>query len=254
MPVEIKSDQWVKNGVRSQTILFSHVDSAGIVFYPRYLELLADSFPGWFPSRFPFRLDLEFKNPMRLGETVEFRSQASANLLSVQGKSRTQVSFTARLELLQSLHLDPSPSIDPGFCTVRSVPDWMTGAHSLLHLSRYFELVSWSIEKWFAEALDYPFHHLHLRDFRSVPTVKLETELVELPRADDEISMQLRVLQVGSKSVRLKTLLVREDRVLAQTTQVLVFSSNFDGELQSAVIPPELMCRLKSQIFHGRPL
>jgi len=253
MLVETTADQSVENEVRRQTIRFSHVDSAGIVFYPRYLELLADSFPEWIRSRPPFKLNLEFKKPIRLGEILEFHSRTNANLLTVHGKSGLHTSFIARLELLQSLELNPSLSIDEGFCRDMLIPDWMTGPNSHLHLSRYFELVSCIIEKWFAEVLEYPFHELHLRDGKSVPTVKLEAALVGLPRAGEVISMQLRVLCVGTKSVRLQTRLVQAGRVLAQTCQVLVFATNSDGELHSTAISAELMDRMTSQICEVDP-
>ena len=77
MPFEIK-----------KTIRFAQCDPAGIVFYPRYAEMCNEVVEDWFASmgisfaRFheelrlglpAVRLEIEFLQPSRLSETVDFR-------------------------------------------------------------------------------------------------------------------------------------------------------------------------------------
>ena len=68
---------------------FAHVDAAGIVFYPRYFEMLNAAVEDYFSDvvGVPFaemhlkrglgvptvKLDAEFRSPSRLGDRLEFR-------------------------------------------------------------------------------------------------------------------------------------------------------------------------------------
>ena len=67
-----------------EKIKFKHIDYAGIVFYPRFLEMLNDLVEDWFEEALdrPFSkmhqtngiptvdLKIQFKNPARLGEVL----------------------------------------------------------------------------------------------------------------------------------------------------------------------------------------
>jgi len=70
--------------IRQEKIRFQHIDYAGIVFYPRYLEMLNGLVEDWFADELdsPFHvmhethgiptvdLKVQFKKPARLGETL----------------------------------------------------------------------------------------------------------------------------------------------------------------------------------------
>lgn len=70
--------------IKQEKIKFKHVDYAGIVFYPRFLEMLNDLVEDWFEEALdrPFSkmhetngiptvdLKVQFKNPARLGEVL----------------------------------------------------------------------------------------------------------------------------------------------------------------------------------------
>lgn len=86
------------------SIRFRHCDLAGIVFYPRYVELLNDVVEDWFTAMgLPFgallerglaapmaALDVQFQKPSRLGETL-------AALLEVERIGRTSCRIMVRL-------------------------------------------------------------------------------------------------------------------------------------------------------------
>ena len=69
---------------KQEKIRFKHVDYAGIVFYPRFLEMLNDLVEDWFEEALdlPFSkihetkgiptvdLKVQFKKPARMGETL----------------------------------------------------------------------------------------------------------------------------------------------------------------------------------------
>ena len=70
--------------IKKETIRFKHVDYAGIVFYPRFLEMLNDLVEDWFAEALerPFSkihetngiptvdLKVQFKNAARIGEIL----------------------------------------------------------------------------------------------------------------------------------------------------------------------------------------
>ena len=71
---------------KKEAIRFKHVDFAGIVFYPRFLEMLNDLVEDWFAEALerPFSnmhehgkgiptvdLNVKFKNPARIGDVLE---------------------------------------------------------------------------------------------------------------------------------------------------------------------------------------
>ncbi len=73
------------NFTKTETIRFKHVDFAGIVFYPRFLEMLNDLVEDWFDEALdrPFAkiheqnvgiptvdLKVQFKKPARIGEQL----------------------------------------------------------------------------------------------------------------------------------------------------------------------------------------
>lgn len=72
----------MKEFIKQEEIRFRHVDYAGIVFYPRFLEMLNDLVEDWFGEALdrPFSkihetngiptvdLKVQFKNPARIGD------------------------------------------------------------------------------------------------------------------------------------------------------------------------------------------
>ena len=71
--------------IKSETVRFKHVDFAGIVFYPRFLEMLNDLVEDWFGEALdrPFSIihqtngiptvdiKVQFKQPARIGDVLE---------------------------------------------------------------------------------------------------------------------------------------------------------------------------------------
>lgn len=74
----------MKKFIKEEEIRFRHVDYAGIVFYPRFLEMLNDLVEDWFGEALdrPFSkihetngiptvdLKVQFKNPARIGDLI----------------------------------------------------------------------------------------------------------------------------------------------------------------------------------------
>ena len=104
-----------------QPVRFAHVDAAGIVFYPRYFEMLNAAVEEYFAQELgvsfanmhlvrglgvpTVSLAVKFQSPSRLGDTLDFRltvekvgrSSADLTVLVVGGDSRR---FEAQLTLV----------------------------------------------------------------------------------------------------------------------------------------------------------
>lgn len=114
---------------RNELIRFQHCDPAGIVFYPRYVEMVNATVEDWFDhiglgfADIHGRLDtaipavslaLEFRAPSRLGETVVFTllveriGNTSVNL-KIEATHDEELRFTARLTLVHTSKQDYRP-------------------------------------------------------------------------------------------------------------------------------------------------
>ncbi|PIE10362.1 MAG: thioesterase [Rhodobacterales bacterium] len=111
---------------RSQKVLFKHCDPAGIVFYPRYFEMINDTVEAYFEERldYPFHelipahgvptvaIDTEFHAPSRHGDAlvislVVTRVGHSSVTLKQQALCGAEPRFTTTLTLV---HVDQSGS------------------------------------------------------------------------------------------------------------------------------------------------
>lgn len=107
--------------VSQQQVRFAHVDAAGIVFYPRYFELLNASVEDYFAQAVgvdfaemhirrrvgvpTVRLDVTFTVPSRLGDMLDFELTIaevgrSSLKLAVEVRCGAEVRFTANVLLV----------------------------------------------------------------------------------------------------------------------------------------------------------
>ena len=112
--------------LRQQKIRFGHCDPAGIVFYPRYFEMMNATVEDWFETRLGHSfatihgpmgssvptaaLETRFIAPSRLGEMLEITLQlVRLGRTSVQLSLRAACGGAARVEMTQTLvHIDAS--------------------------------------------------------------------------------------------------------------------------------------------------
>jgi acyl-CoA thioesterase FadM len=241
----------------SHIIRFSHIDGAGIVYYPRYFEMLADSFPQQFAMLHPAQLELTFRHPVRLGERLYLQQKApgASGDFRLEGQSGGNLCFELRMTALaQTADEAAEETADQSWLNhsnafVRQVQigDWMCGADSRLHLGRCYELTAVLMEEWFTHALDCPFATLESTDGALVPTVRLQTAVHELPKSGDWVTASLSVLHIGHSSLGLGMSIQRDDRLLVQTRQTIVFVRHENGQLGSVDIPHHLLELLQPQ-------
>ncbi len=118
----------------NKTIRFSHCDPAGIVFYPRYVELINEVVEDWFAYGLgvsfnmlheelrlgvpTVRLDVEFNVPSRYGDHLTFRLVVidvgnSSVQLRIDALAQERIRLSAKLKVvLTSLENYRSVPID----------------------------------------------------------------------------------------------------------------------------------------------
>lgn len=288
-PVDNKKDRDAGQQVwrNSHIIRFSQIDGAGIVYYPRYFEMLADSFPQQFAMTHPAQFDISFHHPVRLGELLLLETKPSEpnlpepdltepdltesnvpelNLpepdsdsdpsetaetdreLTITGKSVGELCFELHRSSLHTTVSACWPLNTNSFVRQVEVRDWMTGAHGRMHFSRCQELTAVLMEEWFTKYLQCPFATTQSSDGVLVPTVKLQTDVQELPSLGDIVQVSLVVLHIGRSSLGLGMSVSRNGKLLVQTRQTIVFVAYLDGQLSSLQIPSHLLPKLDSQL------
>lgn len=241
-------------GSREAVVRFAHVDAAGIVFYPRYLEMLAAGFPELVPPDGPFELEIEFRKPTPLGTRLALELEATeAHGWRLAGRSGPDEQFTMRCRRLCGPALAPDEH-EPERAAFRSDPlllaAWTVGPDARLHLSRYYELVNAGVEQWFERDLGTPFRKLHANR-AGIPTVVLETRCQALPRLGETPRIWIRPSRIGSRSVRFESWLVGEAGCLVKTSQVVVFIQIEPEGFRSVAIPEDLRAALQRQLVNA---
>ncbi|MEX2495192.1 MAG: thioesterase family protein [Woeseia sp.] len=246
-------------GSRSRDVIvrFSHIDAAGIVFYPRYIEMLAQAFPELAPANAPFTLEINFLKPTALGARLTLTIDASAPQADwrLSGVAGGEEQFTMVWQPGTDAPLQPEDH-DPGRPAFRSdamrVGAWAARPDAQLQVSRYYEFVNSAIEQWFENELGLSFSKLHA-DRAGIPTVSLRTRCAELPRLGEEIRIWIRPTRIGSRSVRFESWLVSDRGCLAKTSQVIVFVRLEQHGFRSAPLPQALRPRLLRHLAHTKP-
>lgn len=239
--------------VRPVVVRFSHVDAAGIVFYPRYVEMFADAFPELAPLRPPFDLRMEFRKPTPLGEVLALAvaSNDCGDGWRLSGASAGNEQFTMAL----ASRAGPVPRIPehelrlPAFRAdgIR-IHDWAAGPDGFLQLSRYYEFVNAAVEQWFEKSLGLPFRTLHTVKREGIPTVSLDTRCLRLPGIGADVDVRIRPVRVGSRSLTFDSWLTEAGECLIKTTQVIVYIKLEDEGFKSIALPHALRGSLARQL------
>ncbi len=252
-PVQNNVDQIDGRNEQSVVIRFSHTDAAGIMFYPRYFELVSQAFPAIPLGDAPFTMATAFRKPNRLGDVVR--------ILCSEEKPAPGWSFSGQMDNREHFSVDwrhsedgqPAPDAhmpkESAFCAeTMSVAAWATDHTGCLQVSRFFELVNFAVEQWFEELLGMPFYELHLVNGLGIPTVEMTTRCAELPRVGDVVTMWVKPKKIGSRSLVFTSCLVRDDQCLIENEQVIVFVGLKEGGFKTISIPEDVRAQLEAQL------
>jgi len=101
----------------------------------------------------------------------------------------------------------------------------------VVYYPRFFHYFHQAFEEWFRQALGVPYPDLVVKEGVGFPSVRVETEFLSPLRYGDRASVQIEVLEVGRKSLKLRYELTRvPDGVLsarATITTVAVDNASF---------------------------
>ena len=71
-------------------VRFSQIDAARVIYYPRYLEIIADTFPEARMDEAPFDVAIRFLRSNRLGDEVQMHLQIGPRRWSGSGRMETE--------------------------------------------------------------------------------------------------------------------------------------------------------------------
>ena len=224
---------------REVTIRFPQVDPAGIVFYPRYFEMVLKCFPDLPVGRTPVGVKTQFLKPNRLGDRLSLHYESQSDHWTVTGRMNGSDYFSmTSLNVDASLDADAHPARASSFQTSEDVVgEWMANREGHMALSRYFETVNMAIEEWFEESLDMPFHELHVDRRVGIPTVQFVTRITSLPAAGESYSICIRPTKLGGRAMSFTSWLVSDDTCLVENEQVIVFVRMKHDGYESMEIP-----------------
>lgn len=237
---------------RTITIRFSHIDDAGIVFYPRYFEILSELFSDLPFAKVPFAMQTEFLNSNVLGDevVVSYENDSSSGAWAFTGRMGEVKHFMiaslppGESELDRSAHRPEQPAFQS---EPMLIAPWATDCTGHLQVSRYYEFLNAAVEQWFPRTLGTSFKEFHLESGYGMPTVLLRTRCRGLPRAGESVPIWIRPTKIGGKSLTYTTWLVRGDECLLETEQIIVFIKVHGRKFQPMPIPDEIRERLQEQ-------
>ena len=235
---------------RTVTIRFSHIDGAGIVFYPRYFEMLSELFADLPFAKAPFAMQTDFLKPNYLGDELRVASTGDADNWSFTGHMDEAKHFSIsslpedERKLDAAAHRPDKPAFQSDAI---DIAPWLTDCSGHLQVSRFFELINVAVEQWFPRTLALSFHELHTVHHGGIPTVVMRTRCRELPRAGETVTMWIRPTKIGKKSLRYTSWLVRGDECLLENEQTIVFVKLNGRDFQTIPIPDGMRERLQEQ-------
>lgn len=123
---------------------------------------------------------------------------------------------------------------------------------------RYVEMISDTIETWFAGGLDCNFHDLHLVRHLGVPTVRMEVDYKNPSYLGDVVSFDLTLTEIRTRSfsTRIHAHVAGETRLEARSTLVFVNSGNAflgEGKMKPTTIPDDLKARMETFLEQPAP-
>lgn len=236
---------------REITIRFSHIDGAGIVFYPRYFEMLSELFAHLPFAEAPFAIQTDFLKPNYLGDQVDISYDNNdppgdwAFTGRIGDKKHFSIASLAQeqSELDAAAHRPDNPAFQSD---AMPIAPWTTDFTGYLQVSRFYELINVAVEQWFSRTLESSFHELHTLD-RGVPTVLMRTRCRELPRAGDSIRIWIRPTAIGETSLHYTSWLVRGKECLLENEQIIVFVESNGRQFRPIPIPEHTLARLQEQ-------
>ncbi len=234
---------------RTFRVRFAQIDGARVIYYPRYLEMIADVFPEAAMDNYPFDLAIRFKRPNRLGDDIKMCLRQRANGWSVSDQTSGEYFSVTLTECLDGSDFEWDQEEFASFTADElTIRDWMCGPKGTLHLSRYFELISHTVEQWFESCLGITFSELHVAQDLGIPTVQMDTRCLRLPPCGARVRMGLRPLSVGASAVQLISRLTSAGNTWLETRQIIVFVELNDKKIKSTRIPEVLRKRMLSQL------
>lgn len=114
---------------------------------------------------------------------------------------------------------------------------------------RYFEMLNWMVERFFDEAVGWPFSQMHSLDRRGIPAVSVSAEFRSPARLGDVLDWQLTVRSVGRASAAIDLTAMVGDRQVVEGL-VKIVHSDLD-KMRSLGWTDQVRARLEAYLLPG---
>lgn len=117
----------------------------------------------------------------------------------------------------------------------------------IVFFPQYFVMFNGTVEDWITQGLGVGYRHLVIERQVGLPTVHLDVDFTAISRMGDEVTLELEIIRLGSKSLKLEHRCVGTDGSLrARVEQVIVTTSLETHE--SIEIPDDLRAAIEANI------
>jgi len=119
-------------------------------------------------------------------------------------------------------------------------------AAGIVFFPRYFEMLNGLLEDWFDQALGVGFATLHLERDLSTPTVHLECDFNRPSRLGEDVTLSLRLVDLGHSSFSLEFLIRHGAEQRLRARSVIVFVDRSSGK--PVAIPDDLRAKMTALV------
>ena len=144
------------------------------------------------------------------------------------------------------------------FCINHIVRFSEIDAAGIVFYPRYIEMISASIEDWFAGPLGISFKQMHLDGDAGIPIVDLHCRFFAPSRLGDDLTFEIKVSKIGRSSVDLEIDVRCDDEMRFETRLTFVHAKRHGSEWKSEPLPDDLREKMsqfltsKTQMEEGK--
>ncbi len=126
------------------------------------------------------------------------------------------------------------------FIAIQTVRFSQIDAAGIVFYPRYFEMISATVEDWFAGPLELSFAKMHFDEKAGIPLVDIHCKFFAPSRLGDELRFELGVTRIGQSSISLQIEVSCQRQQRLKVEMTIVYVDGDDGKPVSKPLPVEL--------------
>ena len=114
----------------------------------------------------------------------------------------------------------------------------------IVFFPRWHEMLNQTVERWFADALDYGFAEMHQRDNHGIPAIRTECDYKSPGQLGEVVTFRLHVMQMGGSSIHMRVEGIGEDGTERVTFDHKVVYAELGPPLKPLRLPDALRAKI----------